>query len=104
MKQVFNNGWYRVLTRDDSYTLYRADGSLVADKLQGCYVFDNGWYYVETEDGCALHRADETLVEDELLFCFVSDDGSYKLINKDGEELFFTANGTRIYNDESTNW
>ena len=62
MKTIFKNGWYRMETEEGS-ALYRADGTLVADKLIGCNVYENGNYKIETEEGPTLYRADGTLIK-----------------------------------------
>ena len=97
MKTFFKNGWYSQQTPDSKISLYRADGSLVADKLIDCYVFNNGWYTLQTK-GFALYRADETLVADKLKWCVVFDDGHYKVITDEGI-AFYNADGSLIRKD-----
>ena len=57
MKTIFKNGWYK-LQKADACALYRADGSLVADKLKDCIVFEDGSYKLITDKGWAMFYPD----------------------------------------------
>lgn len=98
MKQIFSNGWYALKTENE-VALYRADDTLVADKLEGCHVYDNGWYMLESKDDKALYRNDESLVTDKLITFYLYDNGTYKLTTRDHHRPQILKNDGTLISD-----
>ena len=71
---VYENGWYH-LKDEDGYSLYKADGTLVADKLTYCEVFSNGWYHLNNGQDAVLYRADSSIVVRQAWDCHVYKNG-----------------------------
>lgn len=68
-RHKYSNGWYHV--RNDrsfcntgsegiaDFSLCRQDGSLVADNLEKCDVYQNGWFSLQRDGVVVLYRSDE---------------------------------------------
>ena len=65
---VYENGWYH-LKDEDGYSLYKADGTLVADKLTYCEVFNDDCYCLNNGKTAVLYKADgsEYIVQEHKL-------------------------------------
>ena len=52
---------------------------MIAENLDYCYVYKNGWYRLDKNYIINLYNADQQLIAENLTDCEVFDNGCYRL-------------------------
>lgn len=60
-----------ILNSSDKFSLYDNNNRLVADNLDFCYVYENGWYRIFKNDKYTLYNNKQELIADDLDYCEV---------------------------------
>ena len=55
--------------------LFDTNQELIAEELDDCHVYDNGWYSLNKNDKYSLFNADKELIGEDLDGCHVYDNG-----------------------------